>query len=106
VDSEDISCIAALMSGVADGKEQVTAQINAELARYIFKRAERLGWRRAQLVGAIINKWHEAGCPEVHELDAVLPGVPGKHKVRKGASGSESGSEKRSAEAGASRSDA
>lgn len=73
------------MSGVANGRVQVTAQILASRAQYISERAERLDWKRAQFVGAIINYWIEQGCPSVHPIDADFAPMPAEAQKKRSA---------------------
>ena len=60
------------MSGAAEGKEQIAAQVTISEAELLFKRAERLGWKRGKYVGAILKDWFARGCPPVSDMERAL----------------------------------
>lgn len=64
------------MGDFGKGKGNLTAYLSTEKKDYIIARGERLGWSKSKYAGAIIDRWFEAGCPAVSEVEQSLAPMP------------------------------
>jgi hypothetical protein len=64
------------MGQFADDKTNLTSHVLKTRYEYVQRRAARLGWTVSKFGGAQWQKWFEAGCPVVSDLEASLPAMP------------------------------
>lgn len=63
----------SLRAPARGNKKLITAYVLPVAAEEVLTRSERLGWSLARTAGAIIEKWHAAGCPALTDLDGATP---------------------------------
>lgn len=60
------------MGKIGVGKVNLSTVAPAEWAETLDKRAQPLGWSRAQMLAAIVELWMRQGCPPVSEPDRLM----------------------------------
>lgn len=64
------------MGKTGTGMNSASAYLSVEKIAYVQARADRIQWTRTKYMGAIVDYWIKAGCPNVDAVENSFPPLP------------------------------